>query len=207
MRNSHIECRVPWVAVALLVFAPAVEGQSDIQSAVRAFLQAWYVDKASPEQLKSFVAKDNGFQSPPPASGPVTARRVDPMSQLFSGAFAPPKVGERPAPPPKTLSDAIEYPSAKNRTARTNPGDIVTNEFAIYNPKSLPKGSYLPTKKPASADPVATFLYHLTQAYPGKLYVVLYTVKGANMLQEAVVTYWIQENGAWKMAAFMGTDW
>jgi hypothetical protein len=54
---------------------------------------------------------------------------------------------------------------------------------------------------------VAGFLYHLTQAYKGKLYVVLYTVKGPDMLKETAVTYWIQENGTWKIAAFMGTDW
>jgi hypothetical protein len=202
-----MKCRAPLIAAALLALLPAIEGQTDIQTAVRAFLQAWYVDKASPAQLKSFVAKDNGFQSPPATNAPVTARQVDPTTQLFNGAFTPPKIGERPAPPPKTLSDAIEYPPAKKQTAKANPGDIVTNEFAIYSPKSLPKGSYLPAKKPASSDPVSNFLYHLTQAYPGKLYVVLYNVKGANMLQESAVTYWIQENGAWKIAAFMGTNW
>jgi hypothetical protein len=39
------------------------------------------------------------------------------------------------------------------------------------------------------------------------LYVVVYTAKGAGMLKETAVTYWIQENGSWKLAAFMGTNW
>jgi len=50
-------------------------------------------------------------------------------------------------------------------------------------------------------------LYHLTQAYKNKLYVAIYSTKGAGMLKETAVTYWIQENGLWKLAAFMGTNW
>jgi len=199
---------MPIVALAIWASLQALQAQADIQTTVRAFLQAWYVDKKL-DDLKSFVAKDNGFslQQTPSSNRPSTSRAADPLNTLFRGAFPPPKVGERSASPPKSLNEAIEYPPAKNPSARAAPGVIVTNEFAIYPAEALPKGSYLPIKKPAGNDPVADFLYHLTQAYKGKLYVVLYTVKGAGMLQETAVTYWIQENGAWKLAAFMGTNW
>jgi len=210
MRSTqHLRYRIPLVAGAIWASLYVLQAQADIQSAVRSFLQAWYVDKKSPEELKSFVAKDNGFrlQPNPSPNRPSASRTADPLSALFTGAFLQPKVGERPAPPPKSLSEAIEYPPAKNQNARTNPGDIITNDFAIYKAESLPKGSYFPANQPTGNDPVANFLYHLTQTYKGNLYVVLYAVKGGGMLQETAVTYWIQEDGAWKLAAFMGTNW
>jgi len=195
------------VGLALWAALQALQAQADIQSTVRDFLQAWYVDKKSPEELKSFVAKDNGFSLAQTSSPnrPSTSRAADPVSALFKGAFPPPKVGER-VERPKSLSAAIERP-ARNPKAPEAKGVSPANEFAIYAPESLPKGSYLPAKKPAGNDPVANFLYHLTQAYKGKLYVVLYNVKGPGMLPETAVTYWIQESGAWKLAAFMGTNW
>lgn len=187
--------------VALAIWAPlhSLQAQPDVESTVRAFLQAWYVDKKPAADLKGFIAKVNGFSLQPPAN-----KAADPLSALFAGAFLPLKAGERAVAPPKSLSDAIEFPAA--RTARMAPGVIVNNEFAIYPAEALPQGTYLPTRKPDSDDPVAKFLYNLTQAYRGKLDVALYTVKGAGMLKEAAVTYWTQENGAWKMAAFMGTN-
>ena len=36
---------------------------------------------------------------------------------------------------------------------------------------------------------------HLAEAYKGKLYVVLYAVKGAGLVREGVVSYWIEEDG------------
>lgn len=205
--NTHRpKSRIFIATLAVCALAPALQAQTDIQTAVTSFLQAWYVEKASPAQLKSFIANDNGFQLQAPAIAPRTARQADPVTQLFTGAFVPPKIGER-ALSPKSLSDVIEYSPAKSSAVRANPGDIVTNEYAIYKAESLPKGSLLPAGKPAGTDPVANFLYHLTQAYPNKLYVVLYAVKGANMLQETAITYWIQEAGVWKLAAFMGTNW
>ena len=192
----------------------SLHAQGDIQPAVRAFLQAWYVDKKSPAELKTFVAKDNGFNLTPAAKasskGPLTARTApaDPVGDLFAGAFAAPRIGMR-IEQPKTLSDAIEYPPAKAPGAmtRSSQGAIISSEFAIYKPEALPKGSFLPAGKPRGNDPVSNYLYHLTQAYKGKLYVAIYTTKGAGMLQETAVTYWIPENGVWKLAAFMGARW
>jgi hypothetical protein len=200
---------VSLVVLASLAPVETLQAQADIESRVRAFLQAWYVDKKL-DEMKSFIATDNGFNlQPAPSSNlPSASRAPDPVSTLFNGAFTPPKVGERTVAP-RSLSDVIEYPPAKtqSRAPRAATGVIITNEFAIYPAEALPKGSYLPIGKPAGNDKVAGFLYHLTQAYKGKLYVVLYTVKGPDMLKETAVTYWIQENGTWKIAAFMGTDW
>jgi hypothetical protein len=207
---ARLKYRIPAVVAALVGSLVPVHAQGDIQSVVRAFLQAWYVDKKSPDELKSFIAKDNGFnlQQKTPSSRPGTAAQADPIRELFRSAFVPPKVGER-IDPPKSLSDAISFPPSQQPGAQTRsgPGAIITNEYAIYKPEALPKGSFLPTGKPSGTDPVANYLYHLTQAYKGKLYVVVYATKGAGMLQETAVTYWIQENGEWKLAAFMGTNW
>ena len=214
MQHSVYRCVAALAAAASLA---SLYAQADIQTAVRNFLQAWYVDRKSPEELKSFVASDNAFNQQPPnpvaaapaGRGPSRARSAppDPLREFFRGAFPPSKVGERAAPPPKSLSDAIEYPPARVQGARTMPGSIITNEFAIYPAGSQAAKSFLPAKKPTGNDRVAAYLYHLTQAYKGKLYVVVYTAKGSGMLRETAFTYWIQENGAWKISAFMGTNW
>lgn len=211
MRNARLKYRIAGAAFGIMASLLPLQAQGDIQAAVRSFLQAWYVDKKSPDELKSFVAKDNGFNILPKAplsKTPVTQSHADPLRELFTRAFVPPPVGAR-FEPPKSLGDAIEFPPAKNPGAltRSGPGTIVSSEFAIYKPEALPKGSFLPAGKPNGNDPVANYLYHLTQAYKGKLYVVIYATKGAGMLQETAVTYWIQENWAWKLAAFMGTNW
>lgn len=212
MRNAHLKYRISSAAVGIVASLLLLHAQGDIQPAVRAFLQAWYVDKKSPDELKSFVAKDNGFKLIPaatPSKAPLTEARADPLHELFARAFVSPPVGMR-FEPPKSLSDAIEFPPAKAPGAMrtmSSQGAIVSSEFAIYKPEALLRGSFFPAGKPGGIDPVANYLYHLTQAYKGKLYVVIYATKGAGMLQETAVTYWILENGAWKLAAFMGTDW
>jgi hypothetical protein len=210
MRYACRKHRLTDVAFGIVVSLLSLRAQGDIQTTVRAFLQAWYVDKQSPDALKSFVAKDNGFNlapAAPPSRTPLTAARVDPQHELFARAFVSPPIGAR-FEPPKSLSDAVEYPPAKAPGAMTRSarGVILTSEFAIYTPEAA-KGSFLPVSKPSAGDPVTTYLYHLTQAYKGKLYVVVYTTKGAGMLKETAVTYWIEENGSWKLAAFMGTNW
>jgi hypothetical protein len=210
MTNARLKYRVPFAALGIVASLLSLHAQADIQPAVRAFLQAWYVDKKSPDELKSFVAKDNGFNLTPaaPSKAPLTAARADPVRALFAGAFVSVPVGMR-YEPPKTLGDAIEFPPAKAPGAMTmsSQGAIISSEFAIYKPEALPKGSVLPVRKPSGNDPVANYLYHLTQAYKGTLYVVIYATKGAGMLQETAVTYWIPENGVWKLAAFMGANW
>jgi hypothetical protein len=134
------------------------------------------------------------------------AARADPVHDLFAGAFVAPRVGMR-LELPKTLSDAIEFAPAKAPGAMTRAaqGVILSSEFAIYKPEALPQ--VLPAGKPGETDQVSSFLYHLTQAYKGKLYIAVYSTKGGGMLQETAITYWIQENGVWKLAAFMGTNW
>lgn len=184
--------------------------QTDIQTTVQQFLQAWYVDKKPATELKSYIAKDNGFNLPQlsPSGAPLTAARTDPVTQLFTGAFVNrPLTGE--FVPPKTLGDAIEYPPAKRpSTARsTGPSCLTSEQFAICKPDQLPKGAVLPATKPTGKDPVANYLWHLTQAYKGRLYVVLYTTKGAGLLRETAILYWIEEGNSWKLAAFQGTDW
>jgi hypothetical protein len=211
MRYARLTHRIPAVALGIVASILPLRAQGDIQTTVRAFLQAWYVDKQSPDSLKSFVAKDNGFNlapAAPPSKTPLTAARVDPVHALFARAFVSPPIGAR-YEPPKSLSDAIEYPPAKAPGAMTRSakGVILSSEFAIYTAEAAPKGSFLPAAKPSVGDPVTNYLYHLTQAYKGRLYVVVYTAKGAGMLKETAVTYWIQENGSWKLAAFMGTNW
>jgi hypothetical protein len=211
MRNARLRYRIPCATLGIFAGLLSLRAQGDIQSAVRAFLQAWYVDKKSPDELKTFVAKDNGFNLTAAAAtskAPLTAARADPVHSLFAGAFVSVPVGMR-LEPAKTLSDAIEFPPAKAPGAmtRSSPGALVSSEFAVYKPEALPKGGFLPARKPGGNDPVANYLYRLTQAYKGKLYVVVYSTKGAGMLRETAVTYWIPENGVWKLAAFMGTNW
>jgi hypothetical protein len=212
INTRHLSRLTRVLVIAVLASLATLYAQADIQSAVTAFLQAWYVDKKSPTELKSFVAKDNAFnlqQQKSAAKGRSSAQVADPLTQLFRGAFSQPKRGERAAPPPKTLSDAIEYPPAKapgERTMNTS-GAIITDDLAIYRADSQQAKSFLPAKKPSGSDPVANYLYHLTQAYKGKLYVATYAVKGAGMLHETAVTYWIREDGAWKLSAFVGTNW
>jgi hypothetical protein len=196
--------------VSFLVPIMRCYGQTDIQQAVQQFLQAWYVDKKPAAELKGYIAKDNGFYLPQLNSSnrPLTAARTDPVAQLFDGAFVRgPLTAE--IVPPKTLSDAIEYPPAKRpSTARsTGPSCLTSVQFAICRPDQLPPGAVLPARKPTGNDPVAKYLWHLTQAYKGKLYVVLYTTKGGGLLRETAILYWIQEGGDWKLAAFQGTDW
>jgi hypothetical protein len=65
----------------------------------------------------------------------------------------------------------------------------------------------LPAAKPSGNDPIANYLWHLSQAYKNKLYIVLYSTKGAGLLRETAILYWIQEGDSWKLAAFKGTNW
>jgi hypothetical protein len=209
MNTRHLG---PTRLLVIALLGSTLHAQADIQSTVTAFLQAWYVDKKSPAELKSFVAKDNAFNLPQPKSagkGKSLAQATDPLAQLFRGAFPQPRIGERAAPPPKSLSDAIEYPPAKSAGAGNKKSfdAIITNDLAIYRADSPQARSFLPTKKPSGSDEVANYLYRLTQTYKGKLYVATYAVKGAGMLHETAVTYWIQEDGAWKLSAFVGTNW
>jgi hypothetical protein len=211
MKNvGHLGYFICGSMVCLLLISRPLYPQADIQTTVQQFLQAWYVDKKPPAELKSYIAKDNGFNLPQlrPSGAPLTEARTDPETQLFTGAFARgPSTAE--IVPSKTLNDAIEYPPAKRpSTARTTgPSCLTSNEFAICRPELLPKGAVLPTAKPAGNDPVANYLWHLTQAYKGKLYVVLYATKGAGLLRETAILYWIQEGNSWKLAAFQGTNW
>lgn len=199
------------VVVCSLFPSQPAYSQGDIQQTVQQFLQAWYVDKKPAAELKSYIAKDNGFILPQlrPSGAPLTEARTDPVDQLFAGAFVKgPLTAE--IVPPKTLSDAIEYPPAKRpSTMRSSVQNscLTSNEFAICRPDQLPRGAVLPASKPSGNDPVANFLWHLRTSYKGKLYVVLYTTKGAGLLRETAILYWIQESNSWKLAAFEGTDW
>ena len=190
--------------------APAVP--TELQTTVQSFLQAWYVDRKSTDELKSYIAKDNGFSLLPLTSAnlPVTAARADPVQQLFRGAFTAVPIGAEIATP-KSLRDAIEYPPAKRpvteRAVSQQPSCLTSETFAICKPDQLPKGSVLPTEKPTGKDPIATYLWHLVTTYKGNVYIVLYTTTGAGLLKETAILYWIPEGGTWKLAAFMGTDW
>ena len=210
-KPSYLGYLISSLAVCLLVSSEPVNAQADIQQTVQQFLQAWYVDKKPASELKSYIAKDNGFHlaALSPTGRPLTEARADPVDQLFAGAFVKVPIGAEFLPP-KTLSDAIEYPPAKRpSTARTSgrPSCLTSSQFAICTPDQLPKGAVLPATQPSGKDPVANFLWHLTQAYKGKLYVVLYTTKGAGLLRETAILYWIEEGDAWKLAAFEGTNW
>jgi hypothetical protein len=200
-------------AVSTQAFAQSAQPvPADLQTTVQSFLQAWYVDRKSPNELKSYIAKDNGFSLLPltSANRPATEARADPVQQLFRGAFTPVPIGAEISAP-KSLRDAIEYPPAKRpvteRAVTQQPPCLTSETFAICKPDQLPKGSVLPTEKPAGKDPIATYLWHLATTYQGNLYIVLYTTTGAGLLKETAILYWIPEGGTWKLAAFMGTDW
>ena len=209
---SHWSTLICGLTLSLLI-PTKVLSQTDVQTTVRTFLQSWYVERKSPEELGSYIAKDNGFaltQSAQPPNAPRTAAPTDPVKALFTGAFTKGPVGAEAAMP-KTLSDVIEYGPAKNVRAATAKTpfrcSLTSIEFAICKPEELPKGSVLPMSKPSGKDPVATYLWHLSQNYKDKLYIVLYSTKGAGLLRETAIQYWIQEGGSWKLAAFQGTNW
>jgi hypothetical protein len=200
------------LALCLLLPPKPLRAQADIQTTVRDFLQSWYVDRKSAEQLKSYIAKDTGFkleQNVRSSSANTAAASTDPVSQLFTRAFTQGPVGVESVTP-KTLSEAIEYAPAKRPAAVASSGQqncLATIEFAVCKPEQLPKGSVLPANKPSSKDPVANYLWHLNQDYKNKLYIVLYSTKGVGLLRETAILYWIQEGNSWKLAAFEGTNW
>ena len=213
MREARRPKYFVWgLAFYFLISSEPLNAQADIQKTVRDFLQAWYVDRKSPEELKNYVAKDNGFSLPSNAQSSnalMTAARTDRVNQLFTGAFTKVPIGSEYVPP-KTLSDAIEYapakrPSTRRTTSREN--CLTSVEFAICTPDQLPKGAVLPATKPSGNDPGANYLWHLSHASKGKLYVVLYSTKGEGLLRETAILYWIQEDNSWKLAAFKGTNW
>ena len=218
MQGNHLAASIIPVlffasSVCTEPFAQGAQGiPAGLQTTVQSFLQAWYVDRKSPDELKSYIAKDNGFNLLPPTSAnqPVTEARADPVEQLFRGAFTPVPIGAEIAAP-KSLRDAIEYPPAKRpvteRAAIQQPPCLTSETFAICKPDQLPKGSVLPTEKPTGKDPIANYLWHLATTYKGNLYIVLYTTTGAGLLKETAILYWIPEGGTWKLAAFMGTNW
>ena len=198
-------------ALIVLCLSVPLAAASDIESTVRSFLQAWYVDRKNPDELSRFIAKDNAFAFAPlePSGSSRAAAPVDPWKEVFAGAFAKSSTGVR-FEGPKSLSEAIEFPPAKNPLAlgpTNNRHAFMSGEFAIFKPEALPKGSVLPASKPSGKDPVANFLYHLAQTYPDRLYIAIYATKGAALLRETSILYWIQEDNAWKLAAFMGTNW
>lgn len=214
MRHARrITYMVSVLAFYLLLPSLPLYAQADIRQTVQSFLQAWYVDRKGPEELKSYIARDNGFnltQTAPSPNAPVTAARADPVNQLFTGAFTQAPIGSE-AVRLKSLSEAIEYsPAKKPPTMRrkTTSGNCMTSlELAICKPDQLPKGTVLPAAKPSGNDPIANYLWHLSQAYKNKLYIVLYSTKGAGLLRETAILYWIQEGDSWKLAAFKGTNW
>lgn len=189
-----------------------LHAQADVQKTVRDFLQAWYVDRQGPEQLKSYIAKDNGFylaQSAQPSTTRAATASTDPVNRLFTGAFTKGPIGAELGTP-KTLSEVIEYAPAKKPAARASTGQqtcLTSIEFAVCKPEQLPKGAVLPANKPSGSDPVANYLWHLNEDYKNKLYIVLYSTKGAGLLRETAILYWIQEGSSWKLAAFEGTNW
>ena len=213
MRHAR---RLKYLAFGLalcFLFPPEpLHAQADVQTTVRDFLQAWYVDRKSPEQLKSYIAKDNGFnlaQGAQPSTARAASASTDPVNRLFMGAFTKGTVGAEFAAP-KTLSEVIEYAPAKKSTAMASTGQqtcLTSIEFAVCKPEQLPRGAVLPAKKPSGKDPVANYLWHLNQDYKNRLYIVLYSTKGAGLLRETAILYWIQEGSSWKLAAFEGTNW
>jgi len=212
MRHAgRVRCMVSVLAFYLVLPSRPLYAQADIRQTVQSFLQAWYVDRKSPEELKSYIARDNGFNlTQPSPKAAVTGVRADPVNQLFTGAFTKVPIGSE-AVRLNTLSEAIEYPPAKNppmKTRKTTSGNCMTSlEFSICAPDQLPKGTVLPAAKPSGNDPIANYLWHLSQAYKNKLYIVLYSTKGAGLLRETAILYWIQEGDSWKLAAFKGTNW
>jgi hypothetical protein len=200
------------LVLCFLLPPPPLHAQADVQKTVRDFLQAWYVDRQSPEQLKSYIAKDNGFnlaQNAQPSTARAATASIDPVNRLFTGAFAKGPTKAELATP-KTLSEVIEYAPAGKPRAKASTGQqscLVTIEFAVCKPEQLPKGAVLPANKPSGKDPVANYLWHLNQNYKNKLYIVLYSTKGAGLLRETAILYWIQEGSSWKLAAFEGTNW
>ncbi|HYW39057.1 MAG TPA: hypothetical protein VE957_13160 [Terriglobales bacterium] len=200
------------LALSFLLQPRPLHAQAEVQKTVRDFLQAWYVDRQSPEQLKSYIAKDNGFnlvQKAQPTGGREAATATDPVNRLFTDAFTK-GTSKAELARPKTLSEMIEYAPAKKTASTASSGQLscmASIEFALCKPGQLPKGAVLPANKPSGKDPVANYLWHLNQDYKNKLYIVLYSTKGAGLLRETAILYWIQEGNSWKLAAFEGTNW
>jgi hypothetical protein len=217
MRNARrLKYLASGLALCFLLPPAPLYAQADVQKTVREFLQAWYLDRKTPEELRSYVAKDNGFNLAPPSTARAAAASPDPVNRLFTGAFTKGPNAADLAAQPKTLNELIEFSRpkipAKKQGAMPSTDTLLkdcmaTIEFALCKPEQTPKGSVLPASKPSGKDPVANYLWHLSQDYKNKLYIVFYSTKGPGLLRETAILYWIQEDNSWKLAAFEGTNW
>jgi hypothetical protein len=187
---------------------------SDLQGTVRAFLNEWYIQRSLDRLVDKFLAEDNAART-------LTERGLLPngvsrsyWSALFSQAFEDGLGAMRF----EELSQVITYkepalPKFLGPLKYVN--ETPTNDhFAILAPNSIAENALFPTdgRNPEEMDTEAGFLAHLKELYRlkdpehNRLNVVVYTTTAPGLLHEAVVLYWIQENGAWKLAAFQGTD-
>jgi hypothetical protein len=181
-----------------------------IRTVVQQVLQTWYV-KQDYTALIQFIAKDNAFSFPPIREEMHVASTPSQWGKLFHEAFTDRSehFGQ--------LREAIGFSVDNSSDARSmrflnaNQLGNVEDPFGIVSPDSVPPGMFFPLidvspKQRARFDPRAEYLDHLNRDYKGHLFVVLYATKGAGLLKETAVLYWILENDNWRLAAFQGTD-
>ena len=188
-----------------------------LRDSVKAFLTTWYIDRDL-DTLGAFVARDNVFAY---NKGQFThgLTSMSAWKELFGGAF----VAHTSALHPAALGEVLDnyqpptMPPGTKELTYLNAGDdgLPKDRFAIINVSSLPPGSLLPT--PATQERSSrnrSFLVHLVSGYHSEgdptsadLAIVVYLIRPhTGLVRETAVTYWIREEGLWKLAAYNGTD-
>jgi hypothetical protein len=179
--------------------------KTDLIDSVEDFLEAWYV-RRNYTQFRTYIARENGFV----AEARANKLGISPdllIAGLFQEAFVP--VPNQQAQIAAGLVDFIYSPPVSTRLHEIQPILDRTEQgnrlFSVFTKDQFPAGSVLPRTRPR--DDAALFLFRVQQKYD--LRVVIYVTKPhVGLVQETAVTYWIkQKDGAWKLAAYEGTDW
>jgi hypothetical protein len=179
--------------------------KSDLIDSVEDFLEAWYV-RRNYSQFRSYIAQDNAYEAEARASKVRDSKELL-IAGLFHDAFTP--TPQQQLPITGILGDFIQSPLISIRGQEIRPtldrSEQGNRLFSVFAVDQFPPGSIVPRTRPR--DDAALFLFRLRQKY--NLRVVIYvTEPGKGLLEETAVMYWIQErDGAWKLAAYEGTDW
>jgi hypothetical protein len=179
--------------------------KSDLIDSVEDFLEAWYV-RRNYSQFRSYIAQENAYEAEAKANKPRVSQDLL-IAGLFHDAFIP--VPQQQPQITGRLSDFIYSPLVSALGQEIRPTldrrEQGNRLFSVFTVDQFPPGGVVPRTRPR--DDAALFLFRLRQKY--ELRVVIYvTEPDRGVLQETAVMYWIrQRDGAWKLAAYEGTDW
>ncbi len=177
---------------------------------VHEFLENWYVQQ-NIDRLSQFVAQDNAVRALTIKGVLPQGALIAPWVDIFYRAFD--SVG---AIHIDALTEAIDYvepsysPSMAHLSYSNEKPSV--DHFAIISPTSAAYFFPADNLTDSDLDSAAQFLRHLKRDYASeavtqnRVQVVVYVTKGAGLVREACILYWINESGVWKLAAFQGTD-